>query len=587
MFAHFRRYQKAIFLGIIIVIIPGFVLVVSQVSDLELWGRLFTDLPGVRAFFPKKALETEFGSMRGRPFKREEANMARNEVRLGYYLRFGRWPSGEEERNLERDTLSRLFLIEKIKEMDIHVSEKAIALVMRDHIGDLPREQFEKEHLAQANLSWDEYYRFARHEAAIRQLYYIGGLSGKFLDPTEAAESFRKDHEESDLTIAAFWASNYLNQVTVTPEEIGKYYTNRRAFYRIPERIQVSYVAFPATNYVAEADKLLSAQTNLDANISRFYFEKGTNQFKDAEGKVMSEADAKQSIKDQQRKQFAMMSAHRAISEFGNELFALDQPNSLAKFENFAAAKGVPVQVTPPFDRSEGLSDTNFPPEFEEYAFKLLINTNEPIYYRPILGENAAYMIAFKQRFAPEFPPLDQVRDKVTADYKLDRAGELARAAGTNFSIFVFTNQTPGKSFAELATQQGIPVIKLTLMPSTTELTNVDQRLRLSDLQRVVFDLTPGQSSRFVTTDDPKAGKGGWIAHLEARRPVSAARLQAELPKYMATLRQYRHQDAFNQWFTKQVTDAQLTPATERTNAPPASKPSGGQPSATKPTPAQ
>jgi len=566
MFARFRRYQKVIWLAIIIVIVPGFVLIVSSVSDIRIWGRLLAEIPGFRGLAPDEPVQLEFGSIAGRPIKRDEFLDAWHEVMLGYLLQRREWPSSEDEPALRRETISRLFILHKARELGIEVSDVAVGQTMREWIGDMPREQFVQQFLAERNLSWEDFERFARHETMIRQLIGVAGLSGKLLDPKEATELYLKDHEQFHLSVAVFWASNYLGQVEVSPEEVARFYTNRMAAYRVPERVQVSYVLFPASNYWAEADAELGKQTDLAARIDEVYRRLGgTNYFKDAQGRPLPEAEAKEKIKQENRLGLARREAHRKAAEYGNELYSLPQTNSLDKFEKFAAAKGVPVHVTPPFDRFEGLGDTNFPPEFVETAFKLARNPAEPISFRPIVGENAVYLMAFNKLIPSETPPLEKVRDKVTADCKLERALALARQAGTNFANLVATNLGAGKSFAQLATEAKVPVLKLPpISPSTTTLTNVDERLHLSDLQRWVFDLQPGQTTRFVATPD-----GGWVAHLDARTPPSPTQVQAELPQYMATLRRYRIADAFNQWFARQAELAQVSAPREPTNVTP------------------
>ena len=80
---------------------------------------------------------------------------------------------------------------------------------------------------------------------------------------------------------------------------IGSFYSNRVFFmYKVPERTVVSYVEFPATNYFAEADKELAAETNLTEFIHRQWLRWDTNDtlIKDDKGVLLGEADAKKKI---------------------------------------------------------------------------------------------------------------------------------------------------------------------------------------------------------------------------------------------------------------------------------------------------
>jgi hypothetical protein len=83
------------------------------------------------------------------------------------------------------------------------------------------------------------------------------------------------------------------------------------ARYRVPERLQIAYVPFHASNYFAHADKLIGDQTNLNNLIEQDYFQKGPENFKDEKGNKLSEADAKARIKDEVRHAFAITEALR------------------------------------------------------------------------------------------------------------------------------------------------------------------------------------------------------------------------------------------------------------------------------------
>jgi hypothetical protein len=452
--------------------------------------------------------------------------------------------------------------------MDISVSDKAIARLATERIGDYPYEKLAVEILNPQGLTGDDFERFIRHEAIIQQMVSATTVAGRLQHPRDAEMLYRKEHEEIAAEAVVFWASNYLDQVQVKQEDLMKFYTNRMPVYRIPDRVQISYVEFPATNYFADADKELGQITNLNARIDEAYFKIGTNSFKDSNGVVMSESAAKQKIKDTERERMALVSARRVANEFGTELANQYQANPAIKFENVAAAKSLPVKVTPPFDRLHGLEETDFPPTFRQKAMAL--SEREPIAFTPIVGSNAVYVIAFKSRIPGENPTFEKVQDKVTADFKNAQALDLARKAGTNFQATLFTSLLQSnKSFAAICSEAKLPTVTLPpFSATTTTLTNLDERINLRRLQELGFELKPGQSSSFVTGPD-----GGWILYVRARLPFDEAKVKEELPKFVATLRQYRQGEAFNRWFSKQAEAAQVMPPREPTNAPPRNLP--------------
>jgi hypothetical protein len=271
------------------------------------------------------------------------------------------WPDKDDTTALERDAVFRVFLKQKMKELDIDIGDEALGRSVREKLGNYPLAEFEQAHLAPNRLTLQDFERYMRTQAAIDQLVNTAGLTAKLLNPKEAEIIYRKENQQAFTEVALFSASNHIDKVAASPGEVGRFFTNRMALYRVPERARIAYVEFPATNYFAEADKVIGGITNLDAQVEEFYYKQGTNTFKGTNGAILPMAEAKQQIKDTLRKQNGLMEARRRASQFGTTLMDQPQPDTLATFEKFAAAQGQQVKVTEPFDQRAGLS-TNFNP---------------------------------------------------------------------------------------------------------------------------------------------------------------------------------------------------------------------------------
>jgi len=118
MFGSFRRHQKWIWILGVLVIIPSFVIFFSPDAKWRAGG-----VGSGRAF-------TVYGkpvTIGGRAIRNEEFNKAYDETLLGYFFRGnGSWPGNEPslQDNLQRDAIFRVFLIGKLDEMGIRVSER-------------------------------------------------------------------------------------------------------------------------------------------------------------------------------------------------------------------------------------------------------------------------------------------------------------------------------------------------------------------------------------------------------------------------------------------------------------------------------
>ncbi len=564
MFASFRRYQKWIWILGVIVIIPSFVIFFSP--DVSFSGTN-SDQPNL-------------GSIAGKPITVEEFRAAYAETRLSHFFRNnGTWPNNDEnsQTSLQRDTVFRVFLVHKLKEMDIHVSDKAVGRLTRERIGDYPYDNFVKEMLFPGGVTAADFERFIHNEAGIQQLVGAAAVSARLLNPREAEDLYRKENQEIVTEAAVFWAVNNLDQINPTPEAVAQFYTNRMALYRVPERLVVSYVEFPVTNFFAEADKQMAQRTNLNSFIDEQYFKGGTNAFKDTNGIVLSEAAAKARLREDVRKDFSRLAARRAANDFGTELSNQQQPS----VDKLAAAKGLPVKFTPPFDRMHGLDELNFPPDFRQKALSL--SEQVPVIFAPIVGEDAVFVVGYKSKTPSEMPPLEKIKERVTADFKYSQALDMARTNGAAFQNTLTNGLAQKKSFTELCAAAKVKTVPLpTFSPSTRELPGLDERISLRTLQGIAFDLAPGEASHYLSAGT----NGGFILYARARLPLDDAKVKTELPDYINRLRQYRLSEAFNQWFRKQAETAQLVvPQKEPAVAPPApsAAPKPAAPPAPKP----
>src|SRR5215510_11394064 len=89
----------------------------------------------------------DFGSIGGRPITQGEFYDAQKEVMLSQYIHSGKWPGSDEpsRQRTENETISRVFLLQKLKEMDIQASDKAVGMMVHEQLRDYPLTTFEQE----------------------------------------------------------------------------------------------------------------------------------------------------------------------------------------------------------------------------------------------------------------------------------------------------------------------------------------------------------------------------------------------------------------------------------------------------------
>ena len=556
MFASIRRHQKWLMGVIMTLTIISFVILMDpSYSGRKGGGRL------------GRGGKATVGQINDRDISTDEFVQAYHEAIIRFRLYTGRWPEQDEtSRQMfdpDRAVQERLLLLEKLRELRVEVSEAAaadwIAGVFRDRdsskFSPEVYRRFVQTELPRARLAEGDFLSFARHEAGIQHVLSLAGLSGALITPREVEALCRRENEQVNTEVVLFSASNHLASVTATPDSLMAFYTNNAARYRVPERVQVSYVKFDTTNFLAEADQQMTQLTNLSQRLDAEYQQRGQDFFRDADGRMMTRDAAFEKMRGELHEALATVAAQRKAITFAgqlNELYEKD-PNQLDHLERLAATNGLPAAVTEPFTRFAGPAGLKVLDTFAEAAFTL--STNQPMFLEPVVGEDAVYILGYKQRFASENPPFESVRERVNTEYRQMEATRLAQAAGRTFHAARTNGLAQQKTFEAICAEEKLTPIKLSPFSlSTRSVPELGGRVDLSLIKDHALTLSPGQVSDFVTTRD-----GGLVVQLVSRQPMDEARLKTELPAFLERARQNQQRQALVEWSRRETEQMRLT----------------------------
>jgi hypothetical protein len=485
----------------------------------------------------------DLGSIYGHKVTPDAYHAARIGFYFFYWFRTGEWPdknqnlSGAEE---AQQVYVRLMLAQKANDLGIYVNDDQVVAAANEVLRSIGRDgravplgEFVKQVLQPKGLTAGDFENYVRQSLVMQQLQQAIGLTGELITPQEAAAAYQRDHQELSTQIVFFSASNFLSSVTVTPAAVAQFYTNYLAEYRLPDRVQVSYVAFELTNYLAQA-KAEWAKTNFDTVVEDYFRQVGAN-YENSK----SPAEAKDKIREELIRARAGSAARKEANEFASAVFSQEP----ARPENLAAVakqKGLSVHVTAPFAGKFGPEEFTAPPGLTKAAFGL---TSEEPFAGPIAGPTAAYVLAFNKLLPSEIPSLDQIRERVTREYQLQAATLLARRAGTNF-VHTLTGMTANRSFASLCVAAGLqPQVLPAFSLSTQELPELGERAELNQLKQAVFTTSVGKASDFVATSG-----GGFVVYVQSRLPIDQAKMNSDLAQYTTALCRERQNEAYGQW---------------------------------------
>ena len=214
------------------------------------------------------------------------------------------------------------------------------------------------------------------------------------------------------------------------------------------------------------------------------------------------------------------------------------KPENLAAY---AKQKGLTAHTTAPFPANSGPEEFTASAAFIKSAFQL--TADEP-FAGPVPAADGFYVIALAKQLPSMIPSLDQIRGRVTQDFRNRAALAFAQRAGTNFYFNVSVQMAAGNSFAKAAVASGYaPLVLSPFSLSTSDLPELGDRASIGQLKQAAFTTEPGHVSNFKPTGD-----GGFVLFVQQMLPVDTAKKTAELSRFVGQVRRARQGEAFNQW---------------------------------------
>jgi hypothetical protein len=544
----FRKHHKTIMWIIIVGTIVSFVYFLSPTARNPGGGG-------------RSAPATFYGSINGEPISQQQFDAATQEARLVYRMSQGQWPAERDtSQTILQITYQRLFIEAKLKQMNMVVTDDAAARYTKELFG-IPQDQafpkdkfaeFVRKELNQAGrVGLEDFDHFVRNQVGQQLLLSLFGMNGQLITQKEAEFFFRRENEIMAVELARFPITNFTAKVTPTPQDIEDFYTKRQADYRLPEREQVNYIRFDATNYQTVAATMLAGMSNLEADIEHKYISADPAAFKDQAGNQLSADAAKARIKEDSRQSLAWRAAQTNAYDLVKRLAEghdKDHPITKADLAKLAETNGLTVTTTAPFDQRNPPKDLPLPPQALAIVFQLEFGDPDD-QYKLLGGTNGFYLVGLEQKLPSENQSLETVRAKVTEDYRNSKALELAKDAGARFAAAAKMGLDRGQTFDALCAAQGITPESLTpfalLTPSIPEM---DDKNEFEFVARIVFELPVGQCSQFAPIPT-----GGFVAFVKSRTPLDDAIVQRDIPAFLDKMRRDRQVAAFNQWLGREM----------------------------------
>ena len=578
-FQKIRRKQKWLFGIIAIPVIIGFVFMFTPDAEDRLFGRSGQSVSG------------SYGQLDGETVTRNQWLEAQNIILGPIKIRFGgRLP------NLSNDLIDNEIpniLREKalMRRYGINPSQSAsdawISRFIDSSLKSVPADSRptiaeEVSSLAVLLGGSAQLEAFARHQVGANQLRSLAGVSGVLVSAKEAEITFRKNNEQYEAEAIFLAHTNYLPLVQASDEQLKKHYTNTLAELRIPERRQLSYVTFPPTNYLDEAEKkfdelkvasragfltnywpaitkIAGYKTNSIASLAKLIIPVRTNEYGGMKI-VEATADIRTEILTKAwglKAGLAVVESYRAGEDFRISLEATHKAQpALDTLEKMALLQNLTASTTLPTTNSVNGTVRELPGVALRDLFQLSV-TNAFIVGDPFSGAYGDFFIASLKRIIPSRKrSFGEAKSTVTAGFKKAESIKLMKQAGEK----VHQSVKAGKSLAEAAKESNLTVARLGPFNSAGgAIPGLANKANSEDFRTQALGLGVGAASELITSStdpsDPISEEAAFVVKLTAKTPVSKDRFDAEFPAYLENERVNAAAQSYRPWLQSQTED--------------------------------
>ena len=169
----------------------------------------------------------------------------------------------------------------------------------------------------------------------------------------------------------------------------------------------------------------------------------------------------------------------------------------------------------------------------------------------PIESQDALYLIALEEIILDHPPTLDEVRPRVTSDFRRDKQLDAARAEAT--ASTKPSRQPCRKARIEEACSSWTPVSPNFSLATRTLDGLTDRRVTVSWLQDLAFAMDPGTLS-----DVSQTSEGAGILFLKSFEAADATKMAEELGDFTDQLKQTGRSQTISAWVNEELSSFQL-----------------------------
>jgi hypothetical protein len=513
-----RKYAPWILAGVLLILLPGFVLLFSPAGSV-------------------KQERLELPTIAGKPANPAEFQRAKNIVLAQVLMNAGRQPprTAEFEDELNIEAVQHLVLLRKAKELGIRATDEDIVRQIRMQSAFLnEQKQFDPEryqrytiYLNNLGISEMQFEEIIRQQVVLSQLRGLIGTAVK-VTPIELKLNYTPLHEQTTIDYVEFDKADYKEPIKITEDEAKASYEQKKDAFRKPAQVKVRYVYFT----LVDARKSITIS---DDEITEYY-ERNKDKYLDTDKNPKLLAD----IKDEVKNDLLDLRAERLAGDraTGFSVKLVHEPGTARPdFGKIAAEAGVTPKDTDLFSIRDTVPGVDAGPQFNQAAFSL---SPEVPFSDPVRGEDGYYVLEYVASKPSEIPSFEEAKQQVIDRLEQQRAYEAVVKQGRELHDKVKQAVASGKSFTAACTA-------LRLKAKTSQPFTASDEAPTLPAARTIQEIVLGMATNSVSEFIPTAS-GGLFFHLKDRQPPNPEVFEKDRQQVEARILERDRQALFNDW---------------------------------------
>lgn len=383
--------------------------------------------------------------------------------------------TGEELRQtpeFDKQVWTQLALLRKAAEEDVRVTDTEVVRniqgipAFQNEAGSFEKQRYEVI-LQRLGVAKAQLEQVVREQIAVQKLIFRS-VQSALISPQELERAYHIYTDRIVLDYAVLSREDVAKEVSVLEEDAKAYFESNTEEFRMPAKVQVSYVEFLVDDFLAEAEVVEGQALQIYNQNLEAYRVENEDPSAPVEYKTFDEVEAEIT---EQLKTYA---ARNLAVEQATSLVAAIAPKAQGEVPDFkgaVAAAGLNVKTLPAFGPDDELAGIDETSPFKAAALGL-----QPDEYSSfsdaVVGRDSVYVISLEKRHPSFLPSYSAVTKEAAEAAKAKAVAEKIEARQQEISTAVSEALAAGTDFKTAMAPYGLTIESTEEFDLTSELDN-------------------------------------------------------------------------------------------------------------------